>query len=193
MDSLLKVENLQIKTLENLKELNFQVFPSEIVGVYSKVDSGQELIIDVLTGLKRKKSGNISMVENFYAINHDSAIYEDMTIEENLEFTKEVYSTNVNISEILEKIALKKHKDTLVGKLPLALRKMSQMATVLTTDFELLILEEPSMGLDDDSNIKLIEIAEELKKEGKGVLIFTSRKIDLNYCDRVITLEEIGD
>lgn len=193
MDSLLKVENLQIKTLENLKELNFQVFPSEIVGIYSKVDSGQELIIDVLTGLKRKKSGNISMVENFYAINHDSAIYEDMTIEENLEFTKEVYSTNVNISEILEKIALKKHKDTLVGKLPLALRKMSQMATVLTTDFELLILEEPSMGLDDDSNIKLIEIAEELKKEGKGVLIFTSRKIDLNYCDRVITLEEIGD
>lgn len=193
MDSLLKVENLQIKTLENLKELNFQVFPSEIVGIYSKVDSGQELIIDVLTGLKRKKSGNISMVENFYAINHDSVIYEDMTIEENLEFTKEVYSTNVNISEILEKIALKKHKDTLVGKLPLALRKMSQMATVLTTDFELLILEEPSMGLDDDSNIKLIEIAEELKKEGKGVLIFTSRKIDLNYCDRVITLEEIGD
>jgi ABC-type multidrug transport system ATPase subunit len=193
MDSLLKVENLQIKTLENLKELNFQVFPSEIVGIYSKVDSGQELIIDVLTGLQRKKSGNISMVENFYAINHDSAIYEDMTIEENLEFTKEVYSTNVNISEILEKIALKKHKDTLVGKLPLALRKMSQMATVLTTDFELLILEEPSMGLDDDSNIKLIEIAEELKKEGKGVLIFTSRKIDLNYCDRVITLEEIGD
>lgn len=70
---------------------------------------------------------------------------------------------------------------------------MSQMATVLTTDFELLILEEPSMGLDDDSNIKLIEIAEELKKEGKGILIFTSRKIDLNYCDRVITLEEIGD
>ncbi len=193
MDSLLKVENLQIKTLENLKELNFQVFPSEIVGIYSKVDSGQELIIDVLTGLQRKKSGNISMVENFYAINHDSAIYEDMTIEENLEFTKEVYSTNVNISEILEKIALKKHKDTLVGKLPLALRKMSQMATVLTTDFELLILEEPSMGLDDDSNIKLIEIAEELKKEGKGILIFTSRKIDLNYCDRVITLEEIGD
>ena len=193
MDSLLKVENLQIKTLENLKELNFQVFPSEIVGIYSKVDSGQELIIDVLTGLQRKKSGNISMVENFYAINHDSAIYEDMTIEENLEFTKEVYSTNVNISEILEKIALKKHKDTLVGKLPLALRKMSQMATVLTTDFELLILEEPSMGLDDDSNIKLIEIAEELKKEDKGILIFTSRKIDLNYCDRVITLEEIGD
>ena len=193
MDSLLKVENLQIKTLENLKELNFQVFPSEIVGIYSKVDSGQELIIDVLTGLQRKKSGNISMVENFYAINHDSAIYEDMTIEENLEFTKEVYSTNVNISEILEKIALKKHKDTLVGKLPLALRKMSQMATVLTRDFELLLLEEPSMGLDDDSNIKLIEIAEELKKEGKGVLIFTSRKIDLNYCDRVITLEEIGD
>ncbi len=193
MDSLLKVENLQIKTLENLKELNFQVFPSEIVGIYSKVDSGQELIIDVLTGLQRKKSGNISMVENFYAINHDSAIYEDMTIEENLEFTKEVYSTNVNISEILEKIALKKHKDTLVGKLPLALRKMSQMATVLTTDFELLILEEPSMGLDDDSNIKLIENAEELKKEGKGILIFTSRKIDLNYCDRVITLEEIGD
>ncbi len=193
MDSLLKVENLQIKTLENLKELNFQVFPSEIVGIYSKVDSGQELIIDVLTGLQRKKSGNISMVENFYAINHDSAIYEDMTIEENLEFTKAVYSTNVNISEILEKIALKKHKDTLVGKLPLALRKMSQMATVLTTDFELLILEEPSMGLDDDSNIKLIEIAEELKKEGKGILIFTSRKIDLNYCDRAITLEEIGD
>ena len=193
MDSLLKVENLQIKTLENLKELNFQVFPSEIVGIYSKVDSGQELIIDVLTGLKRKKSGNISMVENFYAINHDSAIYEDMTIEENLEFTKEVYSTNVNISEILEKIALKKHKDTLVGKLPLTLRKMSQMATVLTTDFELLILEEPSMGLDDDSNVKLIEVAEELKNQGKGIVIFTSRKIDLNYCDRVITLEEIGD
>lgn len=193
MDSLLKVENLKIKALEKLKELNFQVFPSEIVGIYSKVDSGQELIIDVLTGLKRKKSGNISMVENFYAINHDSAIYEDMTIEENLEFTKEVYSTNVNISEILEKIALKKHKDTLVGKLPLALKKMSQMATVLTTDFELLILEEPSMGLDDESNVRLIEIAEELKKEGKGVLIFTSRKIDLNYCDRVITLEEIGD
>ena len=64
MDSLLKVENLQIKTLENLKELNFPVFPSEIVGIYSKVDSGQELIIDVLTGLQRKKSGNISMVEN---------------------------------------------------------------------------------------------------------------------------------
>lgn len=193
MDSLLKVENLEIKTLERLKKLNFQVFPSEIVGIYSKVDSGQELIIDVLTGLKRKKSGSINIVENFYAINHDSAIYEDLTIEENLEFTKEVYSTNVSINEILEKLELKKHKDALVGKLPLALRKMSQMATVLTTDFELLILEEPSMGLDDDSNIKLVEIAEELRREGKGILIFTSRKIDLDYCDRVINLEEIGD
>lgn len=195
MDSLLKVENLKLKSLPNIKELSFEVNKSEIVGIYSEVDSGQEYIIDALCGLKKPKNGKIEMTENFYSINHDSSIYDDLTVEENIEFTAEVYSNKINMNEILEVTGLTKHKSTLVKKLPLALRKMSQIACVLSTDFEFLILEEPSMGLDDISNARLIEIAKKLKKEEKGILIFTSKNIDLLYCDRALSLdmEESGE
>lgn len=195
MDCLLKVENLKLKSLPLLKELSFEVNDSEIVGIYSEVDSGQEDVIDGLLGLKKLKTGNVFLTENFYAINHDSSIYEDLTVEENISFVSEVYSHYVNIEEVLEETGLKKHRNTLVKKLPLALRKMAQIACVLATDFQLLILEEPSMGLDDVSNARLIELTKKMKKEGKGVLVFTSKSIDLIHCDRAISLdmEELGE
>lgn len=195
MDCLLKVENLKLKSLPHLKELNFEVYDSEIVGIYSEVDSGQEQIIDALVGLKKVKHGKVTMIEDFYAINHDSSIYEDLTIDENISFVSEVYDSKVNVDEILELTGLTKHRNELVKTLPLALRKMSHIACVLSTDFKLLILEEPSMGLDDVSNGRLIEIAKKLKKEGKGILIFTSRSLDLVHCDRAVSmdLEELGE
>lgn len=195
MDNLLKVKDLKLKSLPNVKELSFEVNNSEIVGIYSEVDSGQEYLIDALCGLKKPKNGKIEMTENFYSINHDSSIYEDLTVEENIEFTAEVYSNKIDIEEILNVTGLTKHRNSPVKKLPLALRKMSQMACVLSTDFEFLILEEPSMGLDDISNARLIEIAKKLRDDGKGILIFTSKNIDLLYCDRALSLdmEESGE
>lgn len=195
MDCLLKVENLKLKSLPLLKELSFEVYDSEIVGIYSEVDSGQEHVIDALIGLKKLKNGSVSLTENFYAINHDSSIYEDLTIEENISFVSEVYSHYADINEILELTGLTKHRSTMVRNLPLALRKMAQIACVLATDFQLLILEEPSMGLDDVSNARLIELTKKMKKEGKGILVFTSRSIDLIHCDRAISMdmEELGE
>ena len=114
-----------------------------------------------------------------------------MTVEENIQFTKDIYGTSIDIAEILEMTALLKYRDIPVGKLPIPLKKMSHFACVLSTDFDLLILEEPSMSFDDDSNQKLIELSKILKNQGKGIAIFTAKKIDLNYCDRVYYIETL--
>lgn len=189
MESLLKVENLKLKALPNIKELSFEVNKSEILGIFGQVDCGYDEIINAICGLSKIKSGSISLTENFYAIHHDSTIYEDLTVLENIEFTSEIYSSSVDIDEILKTTELTKYKNTVVNKLPLALRKLAQLACVMSTDFDLLIIEEPSMALDDASNMKIIEIAKSLKVQNKGILIFTSRSRDLSYCDKTIYLE----
>ena len=191
MDNLLKVENIKLESFPHLKEISFDVNKSEIIGIFCKIDNGQEQIIDSICGIKKIKEGKISIVKNFYAIHHDSAIYEDLTVEENIQFTKDIYGTSIDIAEILEMTALLKYRNIPVGKLPIPLKKMTHFACVLSTDFELLILEEPSMSFDDDSNQKLIELSKILKNQGKGIAIFTAKKIDLNYCDRVYYIETL--
>ena len=115
-----------------------------------------------------------------------------MTIELRLNFIpSQINSISLKIIEILEMTALTKYKNTPVGKLPIPLKKMSHFACVLSTDFELLILEEPSMSFDDDSTQKLIELSNILKKQGKGIAIFTAKKNDLNYCDRIYYIETL--
>ena len=163
MDNLLKVENIKLESFPHLKEISFDVNKSEIIGIFCKIDNGQEQIIDSICGIKKIKEGKISIVKNFYAIHHDSAIYEDLTVEENIQFTKDIYGTSIDIAEILEMTALLKYRDIPVGKLP----------------------------IDDDSNQKLIELSKILKNQGKGIAIFTAKKIDLNYCDRVYYIETL--
>lgn len=193
METLLKIEELELASLPHLKEFSIECRTNEIVGVYGEINFGQEDLIDAICGLKKIKSGTIDLVEEFYAINHDSSIYEDLTVMENIEFTAEVYGSNADIYEILDNTGMRIYENKIIKTLPLALKKMAHISCSLVSDFKIMIIEEPSMSLDDKSNEKLWKILHDLKDEGKGVLIFTSKKIDLENCDRIYKLEEKRD
>ncbi len=63
MDNLLKVENIKLESYSHLKEISFDVNKSEIIGIFCKIDNGQEQIIDSICGIKKVKEGKISVEE----------------------------------------------------------------------------------------------------------------------------------
>ena len=186
-----------------LERISFDVQPGELFGIIGPDGAGKTTLFRILTTLILADTGTVrvdgkDVVKDFKAIRNEVgympgrfSLYQDLTVEENIQFTKDIYGTSIDIAEILEMTALLKYRDIPVGKLPIPLKKMSHFACVLSTDFDLLILEEPSMSFDDDSNQKLIELSKILKNQGKGIAIFTAKKIDLNYCDRVYYIETL--
>ena len=180
---LLKIEGLSKSFGENvvLKDINLEVKPGEIVGLVGENGAGKSTLLKMLTGMINPTSGEIIYKEKPWSRNdlleigsliEQSPIYENLTARENLKVRTLLYNLpDSRIEDVLEIVNLTNTGNKKAGKFSMGMKQRLGIAIALLNNPKLLILDEPTNGLDPIGIGDLRELIKSFPKKGITVII----------------------
>lgn len=186
------------KALDNV---SFSISKGEIVGFLGPNGAGKSTLMKILTTYISADEGNAlvnnnDIVENPKAVQkavgylpEHNPLYLDLYIREYLAFNADVYKIHKSrIEEVITLTGLTPESNKKIGELSKGYRQRVGLACALLHDPEVLILDEPTTGLDPN---QLVEIRELIKNIGKNKTVFLSTHIMQEVeaiCDRIIII-----
>lgn len=190
-----------------LKAINFFVKKGEILGFLGPNGAGKTTLIKLITCTSKLTSGKLILFEReiegnerfikskIGVVPQDNNLDPDFTVRENLLvysryfFIKKDRAVKV-IDDLLNFVNLNDRKDTNVADLSGGMKRRLIIARSLINNPELIILDEPTTGLDPQARRHIWEKIIELKKMGKTVIITTHYMEEAeNLCDRVYIMD----
>lgn len=183
-----------------VNDLELTVYKGEIYGLLGPNGSGKTTIIKMLTGLLRPTSGNAeifgkkipckSMMKNIGYMPQDTAIYLDNTVHENLAFFGGMYGMTKDQfekkeQEMLAFVDLLNWRDCLVSTLSGGMKHRLSLACALIHEPHLLLLDEPTVGVDPELRATFWGYFETMMQKGVTVMITTHYMDEANHCSRV--------
>jgi ABC-2 type transport system ATP-binding protein/ribosome-dependent ATPase len=178
-----------------VREVNLQVGPGEIVGLLGANGAGKTTLIRMLLGLIGTSSGQCTLFgeppsrssrTRLGYVPQGLGLYDDLSPAENMAFTDAAFGTH---SAALP--AQLRPRD-LVGSLPLGVQRRIAFAQALAHRPELLILDEPTSGVDPLGRARLWETIGEAAEAGAGVLVTTHYMEEAGECDRLVIMADGG-
>lgn len=186
------------KALDNV---SFSVKKGEIVGFLGPNGAGKSTLMKILTTYINADEGVASVNENDVNTNQKAVqqsvgylpehnpLYLDLYVREYLEFNADVYKVaKSRIEEVIELTGLSPESHKKIGQLSKGYRQRVGLATALLHNPDVLILDEPTTGLDPN---QLVEIRNVIKNVGKNKTVFLSTHIMQEVeaiCDRIIII-----
>jgi len=179
--------------------IDLRVGAGEIYGFLGLNGAGKTTTIRALLGMIRPSAGNVKVLGQAVGPNgrgpwaqvghlvESPSAYPELSVRENLEIARRLYGiTNPQAtSHIIEQLALAPYADRKAGTLSMGNLQRLGLARALLHEPELLILDEPTNGLDPAGVVEIRELLDSLARE-KGVTIFMSSHI-LTEVDRLAT------
>ncbi len=188
-----------------LKKISFEVKKGEIVGFIGPNGAGKTTTIKLILGLQKITKGKVEIngydikkdfekaIYRVGAIIENPDVYTYLTGYENLKIAQEYYKNipNQRIDEVVKIVGLKDSIMNKVSKYSLGMRQRLGIAQAILHEPQLLILDEPTNGLDPEG---IIEIRNLLKKlvfeENIGILISSHNLSEVeNICDKVCIIK----
>lgn len=201
----IQVNNIT-KTFGNQKALNnisFSIDKGEIVGFLGPNGAGKSTLMKILTTYILANEGEarvndfdiltnkLNVQKSIGYLPEHNPLYLDMYVKEYLSFNADVYKVTKNrIPEVIEQTGLTPESHKKIGELSKGYRQRVGLAAALLHDPEVLILDEPTTGLDPN---QLLEIRKLIKEIGKKKTILLSTHIMKEVeavCDRVLIINK---
>jgi ABC-2 type transport system ATP-binding protein len=185
-----------------VNNLNLQVFRGEILGLLGPNGAGKTTTVRMIACLLKPTSGKI-FVDGYDAVKEPEkvkqkigympqrfSLYEDLTVMENLEFYGKVYGLpraerERRAKKLLEFVELSRFGNRQAGKLSGGMKQRLLLACALLHEPELLILDEPTAGVDPPLRRRFWEYFRELNRKGITLLITTHYMDEAENCTRI--------
>jgi len=206
---LIEVKNVskyygKVKAVDNI---SFNVDKGEIVGFLGPNGAGKTTTMRVLTGFLSATEGSIKIGDHDIVENPVEAkkmigylpenvpLYFEMNVTDYLGFFADIKGINKSeksghIRQIIGKVGLKKVADTIIGKLSKGFRQRVGIAQALIGEPDILILDEPTIGLDPNQIIEIRNLIKELGKEKTVILSSHILQEVSALCSRIIIISE---
>jgi len=210
-ETLLKVENLEVYygMIKALKGISFEVGRGEIVSLIGANGAGKTTTLHTITGLIAPKHGNIfykdrditklpahKIVEaGLVHVPEGRRVFADLSVYDNLLMGAYTRKDKKGIEETMEEVfrdfpRLKERRRQLAGTLSGGEQQMLAMGRALLANPDLIVLDEPSMGLSPLLVSEVFEIIKSFREAGKTVLLVEQNaKKAMSISDRVYVLE----
>jgi ABC-2 type transport system ATP-binding protein len=189
-----------------LERVTLEVEKGTIVGVVGPNGAGKTTLFDVVCGLLSPTAGSVSVFgldmcrhareasRRIGVVPQETAFYEDVSARDNLRFAAALYGVRdaePRIATLLELVGLTARGRDRAALLSGGMRRRLCVARALVHDPELLILDEPTVGVDVDARHQLWAHIRSLRNEGRTVLLSTNHLDEAEaLCDRVAMLRE---
>lgn len=193
-----------------VSDISFKVYPGEILGLLGPNGAGKTTTIKMICGLLIADSGSITIKgtnnkdKRLKALRHISAVLEGnrnlywrLTVRENLEYfagnrgfsKKEVAE---KIEELLKSFNLKTKENELVNRLSRGMQQKLAIAVAMLADSEVILLDEPTLGLDVETSYEVREILKNIVSTYKRTIIISSHDMDViqDICERTVIINQ---
>jgi ABC-2 type transport system ATP-binding protein len=184
-----------------LRGLTFDVRAGQVTGLLGPSGCGKTTLMRALVGVQRLTSGTVtvqgvaagsaSLRARIGYVTQAPSVYDDLTVRENLRFFARVLGVaDERVGECLELVHLDDHADQVVVRLSGGQRSRVSLAVALLGRPELLVLDEPTVGLDPVLRVELWDTFHALAAEGATVLVSSHVMDEASRCDRLLLLRE---
>ena len=195
------------ETVLALDSISFSVPKGGLAALVGPDGAGKTTLIRLLAGLMKADGGAVTVLGIDVARNPQAVqsrisympqkfgLYDDLTVLENLDLYADLHGVTVEekrsqYSSLMEMTGLDPFQKRLAGKLSGGMKQKLGLACTLVRSPELLLLDEPTVGVDPLSRRELWEIIRRLVKEGMTVLISSSFLEEADACETVLVLNE---
>lgn len=194
------------KSFKDAKALNgvsFNVKEGEMFGVIGPDGAGKTTLFRLIISLMLPNSGSIRLwgldpVKDYKKVRQiigympgRFSLYEDLSIQENLQFFATVFGTTIETNyHLIEDIykQIEPFKDRPAGKLSGGMKQKLALSCALIHRPRLLVLDEPTTGVDAVSRQEFWEMLKKLQKDGITIIVSTPYMDEASLCDRVALL-----
>ena len=188
-----------------LKDINLEIPAGQVLGLLGPNGAGKSTLMKILIGLWKADSGSVSVPARIGYLPENNPLYEEMYVAEYLQFmasltaskasgltgeagltAKRSYSAAVN--ELIDRVGLTPERHKHIRELSKGYRQRVGLAQALLGDPELLILDEPTTGLDPNQLVEIRALIRSLGKERTVILSTHIMQEVREMCDRVVIL-----
>jgi heme ABC exporter ATP-binding subunit CcmA len=186
-----------------LREVSFSISKSESFALLGPNGAGKTTLVKILSTLLRPTSGAVTVnghnileypeevKRSIGVVSHNHFLYDDLTARENLSFYSKLYGIDTNVDLLLETVGLRKRSDDLVGIFSRGMKQRLSIARALIHDPQILVLDEPTVGLDIKGKMGFYKMIKELNSEGRTILLTTHYLTEAEeLCDKLCILDK---
>ncbi|SFA83739.1 ABC transporter ATP-binding protein [Clostridium frigidicarnis] len=203
----LEVKNLckEYGNINAVDGVDFFINKKEIFGLLGPNGAGKSTIIGMIIGLINLTKGEIIFEETNNKINgwkeniglvpQDFALYWDLSAEENIKFFCSLYGfkgeeLNRRVERALEFVGLSSVRKKISGQFSGGMKRRLNMACAIAHTPKLIIMDEPTVGIDPQSRNHILNSVKQLRNEG-STIIYTSHYMEEvdDICDRIAIMD----
>ncbi len=206
MNSAISMENIK-KTLGNqevLRGISFTVETGDIFGYLGPNGAGKTTTIRILLGLLQADSGKLNVLGQDINLSEtrmkigfvldSDGLYDNMTAEENLIYYSKIYGlpeASERIDKLLGMVNLENRAKDRVSTYSRGMRQRLALARAMVHDSEVLILDEPTAGVDPSGQIEIRQIMLDVARKKNKTIFLSSHNLDevQRICNRIALID----
>lgn len=188
--------------IEAVDDVSLDVGSGEVFGLVGPNGAGKTTFIRMLCGLYSPSRGTGTVLgfdierdqprirQRIGYMSQGAGLYDELTVDENLRFFADAYGTRDPryITEVRRRLGLAPVAHTKAVNLPTGLRQRTALAAALVHRPQLIVLDEPTSGVDPVARDEIWQLVRELANEGVTALVTTHVMPEAERCDRLALL-----
>jgi ABC-2 type transport system ATP-binding protein len=203
VDAAVRVERLEVVRGGNvvLPGISLSVVPERVTGLLGPSGSGKTTLMRAIVGVQIVKSGRVDVLElpagspelrrRVGYVTQTPSVYLDLTARENLDYFARIYGVaSTRVDEALRTVWLEARAGQQVKTMSGGERARVSLASALLAEPELLVLDEPTVGLDPVLRRDLWNTFHELAERGTTLLVSSHVMDEAERCDDLILIRE---
>ena len=186
---------------EVLRDLTFTIVPGEVTGLLGPSGCGKTTLMRSVVGVQRiagggvrvfgEPAGSASLRSRIGYVTQATSVYTDLTVEENLRFFAAVLGVDHGaVAHSIALVDLDAERSTVVGRLSGGQQSRVSLAVALIGRPDLIVLDEPTVGLDPVLRKDLWRTFHRLAEDGAAVLVSSHVMDEATRCDRLMLMRD---
>ena len=179
-----------------LKDVSLEIPAGQIVGLLGPNGAGKSTLMKILIGLWKADSGEVQAPARIGYLPENNPLYDEMYVAEYLEFMAGMTTPSLRgrdgvelVATLIDLVGLTPERHKHIRELSKGYRQRVGLAQALLGNPELLILDEPTTGLDPNQLVEIRSLIRDLGKERTVILSTHIMQEVREMCDRVIILD----
>ena len=184
-----------------LPDLSCTIPPGQVTGLLGPSGGGKSTLIRAIVGVQKVQGGTVEVLgqpagsaalrRQVGYVTQAPSVYADLTVTENLRFFARVLGARTAaVGTVLDQVDLGHYADSLVGRLSGGQRSRVSLAVALLGEPQLLVLDEPTVGLDPVLRRDLWALFHDLAAQGRTLLVSSHVMDEADRCDRLLLLRD---